>query len=202
MAAAMSTPPARPTTAPCPAEVLPEIASRAGVSKQTVYKQFTDKELLFRGIVTGVTGKADAVVGVIDEAFGPVPAATRDELEARLRGVARVYLDGVLQPQVLSLRRLIISEAERFPDLAADYYRQAPTRGIAAVARCLEPYVDAGLLAAEDLRLAAAHFAYLALAPAQDRALFIPAELPSPQERERLAAAAARAFLAAYGVTR
>lgn len=176
-----------------------EVASQAGVSKQTVYKQFTDKELLFREIVEGVTGNADAVVGVIDSAFGPEPATARDELEARLRRVARVYLDGVLQPQVLSLRRLIIAEAEQFPDLAARYYEQAPSRGIEAVARHLEPYVDSGLLAADDLRLAAAHFAYLALAVAQDRALFMPADLPPPRERERLANAAARTFLAAYG---
>jgi len=176
-----------------------EIASRAGVSKQTVYKQFADKERLFREIVEGVTGNSDAIVPVITAAFGPAPATTHDEFETRLRRVARVYLDGVLQPQVLSLRRLIIAEAEQFPDLAICYYNQAPSRGIDVVARCLEPYVDSGLLAAGDLRLSAAHFAYLALAVAQDRALFIPSESPTPRERDRLAAAAAHVFLAAYG---
>ena len=176
-----------------------EVASRAGVSKQTVYKQFADKERLFREIVEGVTGNADAIVPVITAAFGPAPATTHDEFEALLRRVARVYLDGVLAPQVLSLRRLIIAEAEQFPDLAVSYYNQAPARGIEVVARCLEPYVDSGLLAAGDLRLSAAHFAYLALAVAQDRALFIPSEPAAPRERDRLAAAAAHAFLAAYG---
>lgn len=176
-----------------------EIASRAEVSKQTVYKQFTDKEHLFREILGGMTSNAERVVDVIASAFGPEPARTPTELEHRLRRVALVYLDGVLRPQVLSLRRLIIAEAEQFPELAAAYYEQAPSRGIQAVARCLEPYVDSGLIEAEDLRLAACHFAYLALAPTQDRAQFIPTELPAAAERERLAAAAAHAFLRAYG---
>jgi TetR/AcrR family transcriptional repressor of mexJK operon len=179
-----------------------ELASLAGVSKQTVYKQFSDKEQLFREIIEGVTGNSDVVVSVIETAFGKRPATTHDELAARLRKVARVYLDSVLQPRVLSLRRLIIAEAEQFPDLARSYYDQAPSRGIDVVANCLQTYVDSGLLAAGDLRLAAAHFAYLALALAQDRALFIPTELPDSDERGRLATAAAHAFLTAYGTSR
>ncbi len=175
-----------------------EVASAAAVSKQTVYKQFADKEGLFREIIAGVARNSDAVVDALAEAFGPTRAATRGELEARLAVVARVYLDAVLQPQVLSLRRLIIAEAEQFPDLAEDYFQAAPTRGIDAAAAGLAPYVESGLLAVDDLHLAAAHFAYLALAVAQDRALFLPSKLPGPTERERLANAAAHRFVAAY----
>lgn len=176
-----------------------EIASLAAVSKQTVYKQFADKESLFREIIRGASANSDAVVAFIASAFGAVAATTRDELEARLRGVARAYLDGVLQPRVLSLRRLVIAEAEQFPDLAVDYYRQGPSTGIGAVAGCLEPYVESGLLVVDDLHAAATHFAYLSLSVALDRALFIPLQLPDPAERERLAAAAVRTFLGAYG---
>jgi TetR/AcrR family transcriptional regulator, mexJK operon transcriptional repressor len=111
-----------------------------------------------------MTGNADAVVDVTT-AFGDVPATTDDELEARLRKVAGVYLDAVFHSQVLSLRRLIIAEAEQFPDLARRYYEQAPARGIEVLVNRLQPYVDAGSIAADDLRLAAAHFAYLARAP-------------------------------------
>lgn len=175
-----------------------EVAAEARVSKQTVYKQFADKEGLFRSIIAEIAGKADAIAAVISGAFGPEPATTRDGLEQRLRSVARAYLDGVLQPRVLALRRLIMAEAEQFPDLAASYYEQGPVRGIEVVARGLGPYADRGMIATEDLRLAAAHFAYLTLAVAQDRALFIPSQLPGPAERDRLAAAAARVFVAAH----
>uniref|UniRef100_UPI0039E2E00B TetR/AcrR family transcriptional regulator n=1 Tax=Propionicimonas sp. TaxID=1955623 RepID=UPI0039E2E00B len=179
-----------------------EVASLAQVSKQTVYKQFADKEALFREIVEGVTGNSDAVVDLVTTAFGKAPATSRADLEERLRAVARAHLDAVLRPEVLSLRRLIIAEAEQFPDLARRYYEQAPSRGVDVVADCLRTYVDAGLVDADDLRLAAGHFAYLALAAVQDRALFIPTELPDRKERDRIAAAAARAFLAAHGTNR
>ncbi|MGH3633190.1 MAG: TetR/AcrR family transcriptional regulator C-terminal domain-containing protein, partial [Mycobacterium sp.] len=161
-----------------------------------------DKEQLFREIVEGVAGNSDAVIAVIEAAFGQSPATTRDELEERLRNVARAYLDAVLQDQVMSLRRLIVAEVEQFPDLARNYYEQAPSRGVDAIANRLQPYVDSGMLAVSDLRLAAAHFAYLALAIAQDRAMFIPAELPDAAERDRLTTAAARAFLTAYDADR
>lgn len=176
-----------------------DVAAAAAVSKQTVYKQFTDKDGLFREIVGGVTGNSDVIVETLTAAFGGALARTSDELEDRLRAVSRTYLDAVLRPQVLSLRRLIIAEAEQFPDLARRYYQQAPTRGIDVIVDHLRPYAAAGLVHAADLRLAASQFAYLSLAIAQDRALFIPAALPDVAERERLAAAAARAFIATYG---
>ncbi len=178
-----------------------EIAQAAGVSKQTVYKQFTDKEQLFRVIVEGVTRNSDAIVGQITAAFGAAPVGALDQLEATLRKVARVYLDAVLEPQVLSLRRLIIAEAERFPDLAESYYDQAPARGVSLIAECLKPYEASGLLASDELSLAAAQFAHLALSIAQDRAMFMPAQLPSPRDRDRLAKSAARMIIKTYGAS-
>jgi AcrR family transcriptional regulator len=38
-----------------------QIAADAAVSRQTVYKQFTDKEQLFRDIVLGMTSNAEAI---------------------------------------------------------------------------------------------------------------------------------------------
>ncbi len=72
-----------------------EIAAKAEVSKQTVYKQFEDKELLFRSIVDRITSNAGAIVDAINTAFGP-EEITRAELRDRLIAVGRVYVDGVL----------------------------------------------------------------------------------------------------------
>jgi len=96
------------------------------------------------------------------------------------------------------MRRLIIAEAERFPDLARTYFEQAPSRGIDVIADALRTYESRGLLDLGDARLAAAQFAYLVLAIPQDRAQFCPQERPSPAERDRPAAEAVRVFLAAY----
>jgi TetR/AcrR family transcriptional repressor of mexJK operon len=175
-----------------------QVAADAAVSKQTVYKQFADKEQLFRDIVLGVTANSEAVITEMTSALRGAGVASAADLRAVLTDLARRYLDGVLQPHVVALRRLIIAEAERFPDLARTYFEQAPARAIELIADAVAAYAERGLLAVADPRLAAAHFAYLVLAIPQDRAQFYPGERPSPAERDRFAGEAVRIFLAAY----
>jgi TetR/AcrR family transcriptional regulator, mexJK operon transcriptional repressor len=179
-----------------------QVAADAAVSKQTVYKQFADKEQLFRDIVLGVTGNSEAIITDMTSALRSTDVTSHAELRTVLTDLARRYIDGVLQPHVLALRRLIIAEAERFPDLARTYYEQAPARAIEVVAIALQTYTERGLLVTDDHRLAAAHFAYLVLAIPQDRAQFHPHECPSAAERDRLASEAVRIFLAAYAPRR
>jgi TetR/AcrR family transcriptional regulator, mexJK operon transcriptional repressor len=175
-----------------------QVAADAAVSKQTVYKHFADKEQLFREIVLGVTGNSEAIITDLTSALRSNEIDSAADLQTVLTDVARRYIDGVLRPNVLALRRLIIAEAERFPDLARTYFEQAPSRGIDVIARALRIYEERGLLALGDARLAAAQFAYLVLGIPQDRAQFCPQERPSPAERDQLAAEAVRVFLAAY----
>src|ERR1700722_16760316 len=171
-----------------------QVAADAAVSKQTVYKQFADKEQLFRDIVLGVTGNSEAIITDMTSVLRSTSVASHAELRAVLTDLARRYIDGVLQPHVLALRRLIIAEAERFPDLARSYFEQAPARAIEVVADALRGYAARGLLTAGPPGLPAAHFAYLPLAIPLDRAQFYPGTSPSPAERDRLAGEAVRIF--------
>lgn len=170
-----------------------EIATQAGVSKQTVYTHFADKERLFTDLVLGAAGRADQFVEQVVAAL----ADTRD-LEEDLRQVARRYLRTVLRPELVQLRRLVIGEAGRFPELARAYYERAPERTLAALASCFGRLADRGLLRADDPALAAAHFAYLVLGAPLDRAMFRADGEESPGDLDRHADAAARAFLAVY----
>jgi TetR/AcrR family transcriptional regulator, mexJK operon transcriptional repressor len=175
-----------------------QIAADAAVSKQTVYKNFADKEQLFSDIVLGVTSNSNAIISELTSVLRSTQIKTAGDLRAVLTDLARRYLDAVLEPHVLALRRLVIAEAERFPDLARSYYEQAPARGIEIIAQHFQAYIDRGMLQADDARLAAAHFAYLALAIPQDKSQFCPHQPPGTAERERIASEAARVFLAAY----
>lgn len=173
-----------------------QIAALAAVSKQTVYKQFESKEQLFASILQGVAERAG----------GFIAAATRmlretDDLAADLHQLARHYLETVLQPEVVQLRRLILAEAHRLPEVARDYYERVPGRTLGALAASFEELAGRGLLRVEDPRLAAGHFAFLILGIPLDRALFLghDGSLAGPA-LERHAAAGVRAFLAAYGV--
>lgn len=175
-----------------------DVAAVAHVSKQTVYKQFTDKETLFREIGRGVTANSNRIVDELGEILA-TPVGTTDQLADLLERMARAYLDAVMRPHVLLLRRLMIAEAERFPDLAGDYYRWGPGRGIDLIASAVQRWAEQGLLTAPDARLAAAQLAYLALGAGQDHAIFHPGHTPTADERAQIATAASRTFLAAYG---
>jgi TetR/AcrR family transcriptional regulator, mexJK operon transcriptional repressor len=175
-----------------------QIAAQAAVSKQTVYKHFADKEQLFSDIVLGVTRNSEAIIQELTSVLRRDGISTAADLHAVLTELSRRYLDAVLQPHVLALRRLVIAEAERFPELAKSYYEQAPARAIDLVAGHLRDFTARGLLRAADPHLAAAHFAYLALGIPQDKAQFCPADPPGPDERDLIASAAVRVFLAAY----
>jgi TetR/AcrR family transcriptional repressor of mexJK operon len=176
------------------------VAAAAAVSKQTVYKQFADKEQLFRAVVLEVTANSAVIIAGLTAELRRPDVTTPAELTATLTRLACRYIDGVLQPHVVALRRLIVAEAERFPDLARTYFEQAQGRAITVLAEALAGYRDRGLITAADPALAAAHFAYLTLAIPLDRAQFFPGERPAAAERDRLAAEAVRIFLAAYAM--
>ena len=94
-----------------------EIAALAGVSKQTVYKHFAGKENLFTEIVISTVNEAgDPVYGQVLE------LENGDTLEANLRDLARRQLATVMQPELMQLRRLVIGEVGRFPELGRAFY--------------------------------------------------------------------------------
>jgi TetR/AcrR family transcriptional repressor of mexJK operon len=171
-----------------------EIAAAARVSKQTVYKHFADKERLFTEIV----------VGTVEEVAGPVHEAVLElqdtgDLDADLRRLARQLLRLVMQPRILQLRRLVIGEAGRFPELGRTFYEQGPGRTIAALATVFERLADRGVLRAGDQRLAAAHFNWLVMSIPLNRAMLLGDDAPPPAaELDRYADAGVRTFLAAY----
>lgn len=169
-----------------------EIAAAAEVSKQTVYKQFHDKDQLFTNIVLGITERADVIAAALQARFDEVI-----DLEPDLIVIAVGYATGVVGLDVIRLRRLVIAEADRFPDLAATYFNQAPQRGLTAVADGLSSLVERGLLDIDDRELASIQFAYLVLGPLIDRALFLPREAITAEQIQRFATSGVRAFLRA-----
>ena len=172
-----------------------EVATVAGVSKQTVYTHFADKERLFTDLILGATNRADDFLQYMTTVLQDT-----DDLETDLRHVARRYLGTVLQPELLLLRRLVIGESGRFPELAHTYYERAPERTLDMLASSFQRLAERGLLRLDDAPLAARHFAYLVLGAPLDRAMFCGGDGEmTPAELERQADAAVRAFLAAYG---
>lgn len=170
-----------------------DIAAAAQVSKQTIYTHFTSKEQLFADLVLGNADRAEQfAASVLSEFDGEA------DLEAALSRLARRYLAAVIQPDVIRLRRLVIGEAARFPDVAREYYERVPARVYAAFADLIARLTREGRLRAPDSALAAEHFAWLLLGPPLDRGLFHAGDEAPRADLDHLAEAGVRAFLAAY----
>jgi TetR/AcrR family transcriptional regulator, mexJK operon transcriptional repressor len=171
-------------------------AARAGVSKQTVYKHFADKKRLFSAVVTQAVAAAGNPVHEQVLNLGSDSA----DLDAELRGVARQLLHRVMHPEILQLRRLVIGEAGRFPELGRIFYEQGHGRTVAALATAFERLHAQGRLQAGDAPRAAAHFTWLVLSIPLNRAMLLGDDQP-PQSTDidRYADDAVDAFLGAYG---
>jgi TetR/AcrR family transcriptional repressor of mexJK operon len=170
-----------------------DIAKLAAVSKQTVYKHFADKEKLFAEIVLATTDRIDAMVDLVADV--PVDA---EGLEENLTRLARQFLAALTRPQVIQLRRLIIANADAFPELGAAWYEQGFERVLATLAATFQRLTDQGLLKTDDPMLAAHHFAGLLLWIPVNQAMFHGGAQHSEADLDRYAEGGIRAFLAAY----
>jgi TetR/AcrR family transcriptional repressor of mexJK operon len=172
-----------------------EIAAAAAVSKQTVYKHFDDKERLFTEIVLTTIDQ------VGEPFFARVDALKETEdFEGDLRELAHQLITIVKDHRLLQLRRLVIGEAERFPELGRAYYERGPGRTADTMSLRCQHLVERGLLRTDDARLAAQEFIWLVLSIPLNRAMLSGDESFTDDELKRYADEAARVFLAAYGV--
>ena len=97
------------------------IASKVGGSKTTLWTYFPSKEDLFAAVVDDIVaqyGDALAIELPLDE---PVPDV--------LRTFGNLLMTKLTATPILSLFRLVVGEAERFPHLAETFYDRGPRRG-------------------------------------------------------------------------
>jgi TetR/AcrR family transcriptional regulator, mexJK operon transcriptional repressor len=173
-----------------------EVAAGARASKQTLYQHFGDKVGLFAAVIEA--NIADAEAGT-----DPHLASLRDtdDIGSDLRRFARQHLRDVLQPHLLRIRRLVIAEADRFPELARTWFERGPERAHATLAELFAHLTDRGVLSTGRPRDAAEHFNWLVLSIPLHRSLYLPTARPSEAEIDAIADEAVRIFLAAYAPT-
>jgi TetR/AcrR family transcriptional repressor of mexJK operon len=172
-----------------------DIAAAAAVSKQTVYKHFSDKEQLFAGVVLATTDQVTGVVSLVAASLEDTVDLDRD-----LRELAQSLLTTLMQPDLLRLRRLVVATADHFPEIGTAWYEQGFGRVLAALAHRFEHLTERGLLDLDDALQAAHHFVGLLLWIPVNRAMFTGRNDSSKADLEAYATGAVRAFLRAYGV--
>lgn len=119
------------------------VASAAGVGKNTIYRRYATKAGLFQAVVDDqIRARLRA----------PEEIAEGD-LESRLTQLAVLLVEAALNPETTAFQRLIIAEADRFPEIAAICLDRAFRPAIALARSVLEHEADRG-----DLDFAAQQF--------------------------------------------
>lgn len=126
------------------------IAEAAGVSRQTIYNQFENKEALFRAIATELV--AEIVVSL-----GEAVKSGADVRETLL-ALAQRLLKMLVHPKVVALHRLMLTEMPRFPELGRAIYDSGPATTEAELAAYLHEQARLGRLQIDEPRLAAQQF--------------------------------------------
>lgn len=172
-----------------------EIAETSQVSKQTVYTHFGTKDQLFVELVTAMTREAGDEVS----AESALPE-TRDQVIATLESLLGHQLAAVLSPRLLRLRRLVISEVPRFPDLARAVFEQGPRRAVTTLEALLSELDARGWVQVPDPAMAAEQLNWLVMGAPTNAAMFLGDDVaPTLTEQQVHVRNAVAAFLAAYG---
>ena len=169
-----------------------EIATRAKVSKRELYALVGNKEQMLAACVAGRGGRMR-----LPEGF---PAATdMASLESALRQYGIILLKELMDPDVLAVFRLGISESKRSPGIAASINEQAHKPANAALESLLRAARVSKLLVSDDLPSMLAHYRGLLLG---DRMVYVLLGMvlrPTAREIDHRAEEAARLFLRLYG---
>ncbi|MFG3049953.1 TetR/AcrR family transcriptional regulator [Kitasatospora sp. NPDC048239] len=94
------------------------ITSGSGVSKATIYKHFGSKERLFLAVIGGLLPRTYAGLESCTATLVQAP-----DLREALIDLTAAWARILLRPDIMSLRRLVIGETERFPQLGQLWYR-------------------------------------------------------------------------------
>ncbi len=164
------------------------IAAEAGLSKPTLYHYFPSKEALFEAMMAAPR----------EQMMLAFSAAPGKDLVDQLLEFAWAYADTVMRPDFLSLARLIIGEAHRFPDVGRDYQDSGPDKVLAGLMTFLIAQRDQHRLTFEDPELAAEDFWGLILSAPRNRALHVPDADISHEVLARYIHNGIRTFLRAY----
>lgn len=176
-----------------------EIAALAGLTKRTLYNNYADKGALFTQIVADVIAYAEAFARGLHQEF--TVGITARNRRAALHDLGRRLALGIVRPEVIALRRLLIGEARGFPTLAREYFDRAPGQVIEALTLGFEHLGRVGLLRVTDPRRAATQFAYLVAGEPLDRAMLV-GTIPPPDQVLAGAWEGVETFLARYGTGR
>lgn len=144
-----------------------KVAAEAGVSTRTIYERYRNKADLLTAVISRLVERDMCTLFACSE-------LERRTLEGALTFIGQTVTRAFADPNTSALFRIVVAEAQHFPELAAQVRRVTRERFEPALAGYLRHQTDAGSLALQDPERAAALFMQLLCAELQDRCLFGP----------------------------
>lgn len=121
-----------------------DVAARAGIAKGTVYLYFESKEALFKALIETAAappiGKLQALL-----------PGYEGSAEALLRAAIGIVKREVLDTDRKFIVRLVLTEAHRFPEIAAFYHEEVISRALGLLRVIAERGVTSGEFAHDTL---------------------------------------------------
>jgi TetR/AcrR family transcriptional regulator, mexJK operon transcriptional repressor len=126
------------------------IARHAAVSKATLYSHFESKAALFAALIVSECRHLSEEIGrrALDE----------PDIRDALLQVAHDFNNLLCAGDGLTMYRIVVAEAPRFPELGQVFYDSGPTIMIDRIADMLRQAAERGLLDVRDPRVAAIQF--------------------------------------------
>jgi AcrR family transcriptional regulator len=169
------------------------IAARLGGSKGTLYNYFTSKTELFAAFMArACLANSEALVMATSNDEAPVAEA--------LQRIGCGFIEFILREDSMAVQRLVIAEAQRFPELGEAFFEAGPKLSNEKLADWMKRRIDRGELRAVDPRIAARQFFALCKSGPQTMRMWNVIPEVSREQIEGHVAEQVKMFMAAYGV--
>lgn len=166
---------------------LESVAAAAGVSRQTIYNSWPNKESLFAAVIERMS----------DEVLQSLSSAPAEEsVETTLTRLAQAYANALLDPERLAIFRLVVSSPDSH---GPAFFAAGPARAMRLLSEYLRRQAERGVLDLEDPELAAEHFMGMLKGNYFLKVLLNGPSAIDPHSHERRIASTVTTFLRAYG---
>lgn len=166
------------------------IAARVGGSKGTLYNHFRSKAELFVAVIQNQCELHQNQIFDVPEL----------DLRALLTELAHRLARMMLSDEVITIHRIVVAEATRFPEIGEALYEAGPKRGKLRLIAYLRKAMDEGRMKPGDPERAAEHCFELCLSGMYRRRLWNVGPPPTDAEIDACIEAGVSVFMAAYGV--
>lgn len=167
------------------------VVEKIGGSKSTVYAHFENKQKLFECVVASVVGE------VVEE----LRDLETEGLSFRhgLTLIARRLFELVQSPRHIGLARMVMAEANRFPEIGRIYYRHGPAQAYAELEAFIRGHAKRGGMEPDKVAKATEFFAGMLLHRWTFKRLCIEPAPPTTRQTTAHVKSVVDHFMAAYG---